>query len=136
GKTYACRRCDPAVVPAGDRIRTAGPESVGPIARGLCGPGLLAHVLTAKFADHVPLHRLVGAITRGGVTVAESTLGDWVRQSADLLRPLHGLMHRRGVVSPGVWAGDTRGRGAVAGRAAMAHRPLPGAARRPPPPLT
>src|SRR5262249_46907612 len=38
-KTYACQRCDPQQVPAERRITTAGPEQVGPIAKGLCGPG-------------------------------------------------------------------------------------------------
>jgi transposase len=57
-KSYACPHCDPAVVPAEQRLQTAGPEQVGPIAKGLCAPGLLAHVITAKFADHTPLHRL------------------------------------------------------------------------------
>ncbi len=28
-----------------------------PIDRGLAGPGLLAHVLVAKYADHLPLYR-------------------------------------------------------------------------------
>lgn len=118
-KTYACRRCHPATVPAGDCIRTAGPGAVGPIPKGLCGPGLLAHVLTAKFADHIPLHRLAGVIARSGVTVAESTPGDWVRQSADLLKPLHGLMHRRVLLSRVVWTDDTRSRYAVPGRDTM-----------------
>jgi transposase len=52
----ACRHCDPATVPADQRLVTAGPTQVGPIAKGLCGPGLLAHAVTAKFADHVPAH--------------------------------------------------------------------------------
>ena len=63
-KTYACRDCNPQLVPAEDRIQRAGPAEVGPIARGLCGPGLLAHAITAKFADHVPLHRLAGQLAR------------------------------------------------------------------------
>ena len=61
-KSYACRHCDPATVPVEQRLQTAGPEQVGPIAKGLCGPGLLAHVVTAKFADHVPVHRLAGQL--------------------------------------------------------------------------
>ncbi len=52
-KSYACRHCDPEQVPAEQRLQTAGPAQVGPIAQGLCGPGLLAHVITAKFADHI-----------------------------------------------------------------------------------
>src|SRR5436190_537253 len=98
-KTYACKRCDPAAVPVEQRIRTAGPEQVGPIPKGLCGPGLLAHAVTAKFADHVPLHRLAGQLARSGVKVARSTLGDWLAGAADLLNPLYLLMHRRLLLS-------------------------------------
>src|SRR5262249_24537750 len=118
-KTYACRRCDPTLVPPGDRIRNAGSGAVGPVAKGLCGPGLLAYVLTAKFADHIPRPGLAGVIARGGVVVAESTLGDWVRQAADLLKPLHDLMHRRVLLSRVIWTDDTRSRYAVPGRDTM-----------------
>src|SRR5436305_4361669 len=98
-KSYACRHCDPTAVPVDKRLRTAGPEQVGPIPKGLCGPGLLAHVLTAKFADHTPLHRLAGQLNRSGVLLARSTLGDWVAQAADLLEPLYRLMHQRLLLS-------------------------------------
>ena len=62
-------------MPAEQRIQTAGPAQVGPIAKGLCGPGLLAHVVTAKFADHVPVHRLAGQLARSGVTIASVDAG-------------------------------------------------------------
>jgi transposase len=106
-KSYACRHCDPATVPAEQRLRTAGPEQVGPIAKGLCGPGLLAHVVTAKFADHVPVHRLAGQLARSGVTVASSTLGDWLFAASELLTPLSELMHRRLLMSRVVHGDDT-----------------------------
>jgi len=35
------------------------PAPSRPIARGLAGPGLLAHVLISKYADHLPLYRVV-----------------------------------------------------------------------------
>jgi transposase len=94
-KSYACQHCDPDPVSAEQRLQTAGPAQVGPIAKGLCGPGLLAHVLTAKFADHVPLHRLAGQLARSGVRIADSTLGDWLSGAVDLLEPLRALMHKR-----------------------------------------
>jgi transposase len=106
-KSYACQHCDPAVVPAEQRLQTAGPAQVGPIAKGLCGPGLLAHVITAKFADHTPLHRLAGQLSRSGVTVARSTLGDWLAQAADLLEPLYLLMHQRLLLSRVIHGDDT-----------------------------
>jgi transposase len=107
-RSYACRRCDPDVVAAEQRIQTAGPAQVGPIAKGLCGPGLLAHVITAKFADHVPLHRLAEQLARSGVVIARSTLGDWMAAAADLLWPLFLLMQQRVLASRVIHSDDTK----------------------------
>jgi transposase len=38
-----------------------------PIARGLAGSGLLAHVLVAKYADHLPLYRQAEIYARQGI---------------------------------------------------------------------
>lgn len=54
----ACGCCD-AIVQA--------PAPSRPIARGIAGPGLLAHVLVAKFADHLPLYRQSVIYAREGV---------------------------------------------------------------------
>jgi hypothetical protein len=64
------------------------------IAKGLCGPGLLAHVITAKFIDDTLLHCLASQLSRSGITLAQATLGDWL-SAAELLTPLYELMHRR-----------------------------------------
>jgi transposase len=106
-KSHACPHGDPAAVPAEQRLQTAGPAQVGPIAKGLCGPGLLAHVITAKFADHVPLHRLAGQLSRRGVRIARSTLGGWRAGAADLLDPLYQLMHQRLLASRVIHGDDT-----------------------------
>jgi transposase len=106
-KSYACQHCDPQSVPAEQRLQTAGPAEVGPIARGLCGPGLLAHVITAKYADHMPLHRQSGQLARSGVTIACSTLGDWMAAAADLLDPLYQLMHQRQLLARVLHGDDT-----------------------------
>ena len=68
-KTYACRHCDCAGTPA-QRFRTAGPAVVGPIPKGLPGPGLLAQLITSKYADHLPLFRLEKIVSRSGVAPA------------------------------------------------------------------
>jgi transposase len=106
-RSYACRHCDPTTVPSEQRITTAGPSRVGPIAKGLCGPGLLAHAITAKFADHLPIHRLATQLSRSGVVIARSTLGDWLKQAAELLNPLVNLMHARLLGSRVIHADDT-----------------------------
>jgi len=114
--SYACRDCDPELVPAEQRLQTAGPPEVGPIARGLCGPGLLAHVITAKFADHVPLHRLAGQLARSGVEIAVSTLGDWLAAAAALLGPLYLLMGQRVLLSRVIHSDDTSAKLRVEGQ--------------------
>src|SRR5438045_564858 len=77
-----------------ERVRdgTTAPLPPQPIDKGLPGPGLLAHVVVSKFADHLPLHRRHGILARHGVDLAPSTLGGWVAAAADLLRPLVGRM--------------------------------------------
>ena len=118
-KTYVCQACEPSDVPAKQWSQTSGPATVGPIAKGLCGPGLLAYVVTSKAADHLPLSRLEGIIARSGVRLSENTLGDWMRQAAKLLKPLRDLMHRRVLKSRGIWTDDTRSRYAEPGRDTM-----------------
>ncbi len=59
-----------------------------PIDRGLAGPGLLAHVLVAKYADHLPLYRQSEIYAREGIDLDRSTLADWVGGASRTLRPL------------------------------------------------
>jgi len=77
---YACRDCQEHVVVA--------PSPSQPIEKGLPGAGLLAQVLVGKFGDHLPLHRQAGIFQRHGLRISPSTLGDWVEQGAETLRPL------------------------------------------------
>jgi transposase len=56
-----------------------------PLPKSNAGPGLLAHVLVSKYADHIPLHRQESIFKREGLRLARSTLGDWVQGSTELL---------------------------------------------------
>jgi len=47
-----------------------------PIKRGRPGPGLLAHVLVSKYADHLPLYRQSQIYAREGVNPGRSTMAD------------------------------------------------------------
>ena len=75
----ACASCD-AVVQAEAPTR--------PILRGLAGPGLLAHVLVAKYADHLPLYRQSTIYAREGIDLPRSTLAEWIGSAHHLLHPL------------------------------------------------
>jgi transposase len=59
-----------------------------PIAKGLAGPGLLAHVLVAKYADHLPLYRQSEIYAREGIDLDRSTMADWVGGASRTLDPL------------------------------------------------
>ncbi len=67
-------------------VQAPAPSRV--IDRGLAGPGLLAHVLVAKYADHLPLYRQSEIYQREGVELDRSTLADWVGGTSRMLRPL------------------------------------------------
>jgi transposase len=92
--------------PAGSTFVTA-PRPPAPIARGLAGPGLLAHVIVSKFCDHLPLYRCERMLARFGVRLSRSTLCDWLAQSAALLRPLWQLLHARVLQSRVIQTDDT-----------------------------
>jgi transposase len=70
-----------------DRIVQA-PAPSRPIDRGLAGPGLLAHVLVSKYADHLPLYRQSEIYAREGLDLDRSTLAGWVGATSELLAPL------------------------------------------------
>jgi transposase len=76
-----------------------------PIARGIAGPGLLAHILVAKYADHLPLYRQSQIYAREGVALERSTLADCVGGAAALLAPLVEALARY-VVASGYLHGD------------------------------
>ena len=78
-----------------------------PIRRGLAGPGLLAHVLVAKYCDHLPLYRQSEIYARDGIDLDRSTLAGWVGQSAALVRPLVDAVAAHVMAAGRVHADDT-----------------------------
>ena len=55
-------------------------------------PGLLAHLVTTKYVDAVPLHRQEAQLDRIGITIPRNTLARWVIQLSNLVLPLINLM--------------------------------------------
>jgi transposase len=54
----------------------------------MAGAGLLAQVVVAKYADHMPLYRQAGIYRRAGIELDRATLASWVREAGYLLEPL------------------------------------------------
>lgn len=78
-----------------------------PIERGRPGPGLLAHVLVSKYADHLPLYRQSQIFERDGIDLPRSTLTDWVGQSTALLEPLADAIRKHVLSGQSIFADDT-----------------------------
>ena len=78
---YACRACAEGVVqaPAVERL----------IKGGLPTETLVAHVLVAKYADHLPLYRQAQIMGRQGIAVDRQTLASWVGTASVELMPLY-----------------------------------------------
>jgi transposase len=78
-----------------------------PIARGLAGPAMLAHVLTSKYCDHLPLYRQSEIYARAGVELERATLADWVGGASGLLQPLVEALRRHVMSATKLHADDT-----------------------------
>ena len=59
------------------------------IQKGLAHETVLADILVSKYVDHLPLYRQAKIFAREGVTIATSTMNDWVKASCKLLEPLY-----------------------------------------------
>lgn len=58
------------------------------IDKGIPTAGLLAHVMIAKFSDHLPLYRQESIFGRAGLAIPRSTLAQWVGVTGAQLQPL------------------------------------------------
>ncbi len=94
----SCRDCE-------RMVQTPAPPR--PIPRGMAGPALLAHILVAKYDDHLPLYRQGEIFARMGADLPRSTLIDWCGQAAGALRPLADLIRDVVTASDRIHADDT-----------------------------
>lgn len=90
--TYVCRHCERS---GHDPQFATPPLPPEPIPRGGVGSGLLAHLVVAKFIDHLPLYRQELILKRQGWSIPRSTLCDHLHACGLLLDPLYRLMIHR-----------------------------------------
>ena len=95
---FACAGCESVI---------EAPAPARPIDRGLPGPGLLAHVLVSKYADHQPLYRQSQIYAREGVDLDRSTLAGWVGAASELLTPLVDEIKKHVLAAAKIHADDT-----------------------------
>ena len=94
----SCRACQTITQP---------PMPSLPIERGRPGPALLAHVLVAKYCDHLPLYRQSEIYAREGMDLDRSTLCGWVGKMAFHLGPVAEAIDRHVREGIAIYADDT-----------------------------
>lgn len=98
-KKYACRQCEAGVITA------ALPAQ--PIPKSNASPGLLAHIVTAKYQDALPLHRQEAMLARHGVDIPRNTLAGWMIKAGELIQPLLNLLEDQLLAYPVLQCDET-----------------------------
>ena len=96
---YACRTCEAKVLTAPGPVRV--------IEKGLLSPGFLAHVITERFARHMPYHRLEQKYGDEGLLLSRSVLCRSALRCAELLVPIAEQLKRELLAAPLVQLDDT-----------------------------
>ena len=94
---YACKNCE-GVEDEGPSVSIARmPEQIIP--KSMATPGLLAHILTAKFADALPFYRQEKQFSRIGIELPRATMCNWAIKTAQACEIILDMMKKdRGVV--------------------------------------
>jgi transposase len=96
---YACRKCEGYV--------SVGALPPRPLDKGIPGPGFLAHLISSKYADHLPLYRQQQIYRRAGLEIPRSTMCGWVSYTASVLSPIVTAMKASVMASRKVHTDDT-----------------------------
>ena len=96
---YACPHCHAGVM--------EGPVPPQAIETSLAAEGLLAHVVVAKYVDHLPLYRLERIFLREGVDLSRSTMCGWLEAIATALTPIGDELRRQVTAATYLQTDDT-----------------------------
>lgn len=90
---YACRKCE-GVEDAENPTVVIAPPPPQIIPKGIPAPGLLAQVMTAKFADAIPFYRQERQFERLGVEIGRASMCNWALKVGEACAPLIELLHQ------------------------------------------
>ena len=102
---YACKNCE-GVEDDGPTVSIARmPDQIIP--KSIATPGLLAHILTAKFADALPFYRQEKQFARIGIELGRSTMCGWAMKVAGACDILMGMMREGILANPMIGIDET-----------------------------
>ncbi|MCF6403169.1 IS66 family transposase [Chitinophaga filiformis] len=88
-------------------IILSAPAPEQPLFKCIAGSTMLAHLITAKICDHMPLYRLSKAFERIGSGLPYNTLLDWYGAAADMITPLYGSLRKEALAFPYIHVDET-----------------------------
>ena len=102
---YACLECEGAQ-DDGPTVKIA-PVPAQIIPKSIVSPGLLSHILTGKFIDHLPFYRQEKQLIRLGVDVSRTSMCRWAMQAAEACQPLLNLLEEEVIAGTYIQADET-----------------------------
>ena len=78
-----------------------------PIPKSFVGPALMAHILTCKYGDHLPLYRLSQIFERHGIDLSRALLASWVGKSTKLLERVSDAIRDHVLLGAAIFMDDT-----------------------------
>lgn len=89
---YSCRHCEQEAIET--PIQTA-PMPKPVIAGSLASPSMLAHIMSQKYVEGLPIYRQEKHLHRLGITLSRQTMANWMMYGADRwLSKLYSRMHQ------------------------------------------
>lgn len=89
---YNCPFCKGDDDFKGEPDIACAPRQPRMIPGSMAGESLLAHVMTAKYADGLPFYRITNQMERLGFALSRATMCNWSRKIGEKLIPLWGLL--------------------------------------------
>lgn len=92
----------------GSEHLNAAKRPVHPLGKSLASTSLLAYILTAKYADALPLYRLESILKRYGGSFTRSAMANWIIRLEDVFKPLMNLLREHQLEGNYLQADETR----------------------------
>lgn len=86
----------------------AAQRPVHPLGKCMASTQLLAYIITAKYADSLPLYRLEHILKRYGGSISRTTMANWIIRLEDVFRPLLNLLHEHQLSGDYLQADESR----------------------------
>ncbi len=102
---HACKTCE-GVETEGATVKIAPvPKQI--IEKSIASPGLLAHIITAKFVDALPFYRQEKQFARLGYEISRSNMTNWTIQLGQRIEQLLGLLKQDVLSGPLIQMDET-----------------------------